>query len=97
MDSAPYRADDSELSFELFGVGRVRKVIVEMRALVIDDEPQVRKFVATVLTSEGWQVQEADTAERAFDMLRDTRWSLVFCDVMLGGADGFCRTPKVFG
>jgi two-component system response regulator AtoC len=61
----------------------------EMQALVIDDEPQVRKFVATVLLAEGWHVQEADTAERAFDMLRETRWSLVFCDVMLGGADGF--------
>ena len=61
----------------------------EMQALVIDDEPQVREFVATVLRTDGWQVQEADTAERAFDMLRETRWSLVFCDVMLGGADGF--------
>lgn len=61
----------------------------EIQALVIDDEPQVRKFVATVLLAEGWHVQEAATAERAFEMLRDTRWSLVFCDVMLGGADGF--------
>ena len=60
-----------------------------MNALVIDDEPLVRKFVATVLTEEGWTVQEADTAESAFELLRETRWALVFCDVMLGGLDGF--------
>lgn len=61
----------------------------EMQALVIDDEPQVREFVASVLRSDGWHVQEAANAESAFEMLNDNQWSLVFCDVMLGGADGF--------
>lgn len=61
----------------------------DMQALVIDDEPQVRAYVAAVLQSEGWQVQEAGAAEDAFDLLSQTRWSLVFCDVMLGGVDGF--------
>jgi DNA-binding NtrC family response regulator len=31
----------------------------------------------------------AETGERAFELLKEQRWSLVFCDVMLGGADGF--------
>lgn len=61
----------------------------ERQALVIDDEPAVRDFVAEVLRSDGWHVSEAETAERAFEMLRERPWSLVFCDVMLGGADGF--------
>ncbi len=61
----------------------------EMQALVIDDEQQIREFVANVLRSDGWDVQEADNAERAFEMLHGNQWSLVFCDVMLGGADGF--------
>ena len=60
-----------------------------MQALVIDDDPQVRGFVSRVLQDEGWQVTEADSAETAFDMLRDQKWSTVFCDVVLGGADGF--------
>jgi two-component system, NtrC family, response regulator AtoC len=60
-----------------------------MKALVVDDEPAVRDFVTEVLQADGWEVSEAETAERAFEMLRDHRWSLVFCDVMLGGADGF--------
>jgi two-component system response regulator AtoC len=61
----------------------------KMQALVIDDEPQVRSFVSTVLRAEGWNVSEVETAECAFEMLNGNRWSLVFCDVMLGDASGF--------
>jgi len=60
-----------------------------LRALVVDDEPGVRRFVAEVLREEGWEVGEAETAERAFELMRTRRWSLVFCDVVLGGADGY--------
>lgn len=64
-------------------------VAAARKALVIDDERGIREFVGTVLREEGWDVSEAETAERAFDMLHESRWTLVFCDVMLGGADGF--------
>ncbi len=57
-------------------------------ALVIDDEPQVRSFISLVL-SKDWEVSEAESAERAFEMLREREWGLVVCDVMLGGEDGF--------
>ncbi len=60
-----------------------------MQALVIDDEPQVRRFVSVVLQEEGWNISEADSAERAFEMLHDRDWAVVFCDVHLGGANGF--------
>ena len=60
-----------------------------LRALVIDDEPGVRRFVAEVLREEGWEVGEAETAERAFEMMSERGWALVFCDVVLGGADGY--------
>jgi DNA-binding NtrC family response regulator len=62
---------------------------MSIQALVIDDEAQVRKFVRQVLEDEGWEVSEAESAEHAFEMLRDKQWSVVFCDVMMGGADGF--------
>src|SRR2546421_2849328 len=61
----------------------------KLQALVIDDDRQVREFVATVLRDDGWSVAEAETAERAYEMLEERPWSLVFCDVMLGGEDGF--------
>jgi len=58
-------------------------------ALVIDDEEPVRNFVCTVLEADGWTVSRAASAEEAFELLSEGNWSVVFCDVMLGGADGF--------
>ncbi|HEX8708240.1 MAG TPA: sigma-54 dependent transcriptional regulator [Pyrinomonadaceae bacterium] len=64
-----------------------------MKALVIDDEDLIRDNVAEALRSEGWDVGEAESAERAFEMLEEDRWALVFCDVKLGrgraNQDGF--------
>src|SRR6266496_2255421 len=62
---------------------------MSMHALVIDDEVQVRKFVAQALEEDGWEVSEAESAEDAFAMLRERQWAAVFCDVMMGGANGF--------
>ena len=60
-----------------------------MQALVIDDDPQMRKFISEVLRDEGWELTEAASAEQAFELIREREWSVVFCDVILGGADGF--------
>src|SRR5437870_11946431 len=65
------------------------RIMNQFQALVIDDEPQVREFVSTILTNDGWQVAQSESAEEAFNMLNDEAWSVVFCDVMLGGADGY--------
>jgi len=59
------------------------------QALVIDDEEQVRQFVAEVLRGEGWNVAQSPSAEDAFARMDEELWSVVFCDVVLGGADGF--------
>lgn len=61
----------------------------ELHALVIDDEQPVRDFVATVLRADGWQVTQSSSAEEAFEMSHNSTWAVVFCDVMLGGANGF--------
>jgi two-component system response regulator AtoC len=60
-----------------------------MYALVIDDDDQVRRFLHTVLHEAGWEVTEAGSAERAFELLHEHDWSLVLCDVVLGDANGF--------
>ncbi len=60
-----------------------------LNALVIDDEQSVRDFVCTVLEQDGWIVSRASSAEEAFGMLKTEIWPVVFCDVLLGGADGF--------
>lgn len=45
--------------------------------------------MAEVLRTDGWQVSEAGTADEAFALLHDQPWTLVFCDVVLGGTDGY--------
>lgn len=59
------------------------------QALVIDDEHCVREFVSDVLREEGWKVSESPSAEDAFERLHEAPWSVVFCDVILGGANGY--------
>lgn len=61
----------------------------ELHALAIDDEPDITNLVAEVLRREGWKVTEAASAEEAFKILHTKNWGAVFCDVRLGGADGF--------
>ncbi|HEY0005630.1 MAG TPA: sigma-54 dependent transcriptional regulator [Pyrinomonadaceae bacterium] len=61
-----------------------------MKALVVDDEAPIRDIVTEVLRGDGWEVREAESAQRAFELLREDEWSLVFCDVRLGGKqDGY--------
>lgn len=61
----------------------------DLYALVIDDEPLVSTFVSEVLSDDGWHVSQARSAEEAFKKLAERQWLLVFCDVMLDGADGY--------
>jgi DNA-binding NtrC family response regulator len=68
---------------------KVSSMSKNMQALVIDDEAGVRCFVADVLREDGWIVCEAETAELAYERLHERHWSLVFCDVVLSGEDGY--------
>ncbi len=67
----------------------VSNVKKDLYALVIDDDPQVSGFVTEVLRTEGWNVTEAGTAEQAFAIMSEKKWLVVFCDVVLGGTDGY--------
>ena len=62
-----------------------------MKALVVDDNELVRGNVAELLRGDGWEVSEAESAARAFELLGGESWSLVFCDVKLsdGGDEGY--------
>jgi len=59
-----------------------------MHALIIDDEPQVRRLVATVFRQDGWNVCEAESADAAFEIMQERDWSMVVCDINLGDTDG---------
>src|ERR1051326_1902275 len=60
-----------------------------LKALVVDDDDLIRSNVAEVLSNEGWDVTEAESAERALGLLRGEAWSLVFCGVKLSGNNDY--------
>jgi two-component system response regulator AtoC len=60
-----------------------------LRALVVDDEPQICALVGEILRTDGWNVSEVHSFSDCMDVLGRSAWDLVFCDVMLGEADGY--------
>jgi two-component system KDP operon response regulator KdpE len=56
--------------------------------LVVDDEPQMRKFVRLALTSHGYRVLEADTARAAIQQAVSYVPDIVLLDLGLPDADG---------
>jgi two-component system, OmpR family, KDP operon response regulator KdpE len=63
------------------------------RILVVDDEPQIRRVLRTVLVAGGYTVQEVRSGEEALEKLREERPDLAIVDINLPGMSGFevCR------
>ena len=59
-----------------------------MRALVVDDEPQIRRALALTLAARGYEVFQAETGEQALDAVARHRPAIVLLDLGLPGMDG---------
>src|ERR1700752_1118972 len=59
-----------------------------LTALVIEDEPQIRRFVRITLEGEGWQVHEAGTFRQGLIDAGPRRPDLVVLDLGLPDGDG---------
>ena len=57
-------------------------------AVVIEDEPQIRRFVRAALEAEGWQVFEADSAKRGLTEAGTRKPDLLVLDLGLPDGDG---------
>ena len=57
-------------------------------AVVIEDEPQIRRFVRAALEAEGWQVHEADTLKRGLTEAGTRKPDLLILDLGLPDGDG---------
>jgi two-component system response regulator QseB len=57
-------------------------------AILIEDEPQIRRFVRSALEAEGWQVVEAGTAQRGLADAGTRKPDLVVLDLGLPDGDG---------
>lgn len=58
------------------------------RVLVVDDEPQIRRALATNLRARGYTVDLAEDGERALALAADHHPDLVILDLGLPGIDG---------
>jgi two-component system KDP operon response regulator KdpE len=57
-------------------------------ALLIEDEPQIRRFVRTALEGEGWQIFESETMQRGLIDAGTRKPDLVILDLGLPDGDG---------
>ena len=66
-------------------------------AVVIEDEPQIRRFVRAALEAEGWQVHEAETAQRGLTEAGTRKPDLLVLDLGLPDGDGLDLIRDVRG
>src|SRR5262245_47118823 len=59
-----------------------------LTALVIEDEPQIRRFVRLTLEDEGWQVHETGTCKQGLIDAGTRRPDLLVLDLGLPDGDG---------
>ncbi len=59
-----------------------------VRALVVDDEPQLADLLSMALRFEGWQVRSAGDGAAAVEAAHELRPDVVVLDVMLPDVDG---------
>jgi two-component system KDP operon response regulator KdpE len=61
--------------------------------LIVDDEPQIRRVLLTILTSQGYSVIEAKTGDEALEKIRCEHPDLILLDVNMPGRSGIetCR------
>ena len=65
--------------------------------LVVDDEPEIREFVAEVLREAGFRILAAGTGEEAVALAQAHRPALVLLDVMMPEMDGYTALTRLRG
>ncbi|HVO31966.1 MAG TPA: response regulator, partial [bacterium] len=63
--------------------------------LVVEDEPQMRRFLRTTLAGNGYTVREAATAEEALRLAASWNPELVLLDLGLPDLDGLEFTRRL--
>lgn len=63
--------------------------------LIIDDSPTEAEIVRTMLSSEGYEVLWADTADKGIRMAIERMPDVILMDVVMPGMSGFQATRKL--
>jgi DNA-binding response OmpR family regulator len=64
--------------------------------LAVEDDERIRTAVRLALEDEGWDVDEAESGEKALEIFGSGPFDVVLIDLMLPGIDGFelCRSLR---
>jgi two-component system, OmpR family, KDP operon response regulator KdpE len=63
--------------------------------LIVEDEPQMRRFIRATLTSHGYRLLEAGTAAEAMTLTRSHNPELLLLDLGLPDGDGVALTRRI--
>ena len=63
--------------------------------LYVEDNPDNRMLVRRILGAEGYTVHEADSATKAFEVLKTLRPDLILMDINMPEMDGYTLTARI--
>jgi CheY-like chemotaxis protein len=69
--------------------------VLGMRVLIVDDEPAMRKMIATVLRGAGASVVTTGSAAEAFDQLSENSFDVLVSDIAMPAEDGHSLARRV--
>lgn len=68
---------------------RERSRQAQYRALIVEDDPAIRRLVEKILTRNHIAIETANDGRIAIDKLRNNRYSVIILDLMIPEANGF--------
>ncbi|HEU4408414.1 MAG TPA: response regulator [Polyangiaceae bacterium] len=74
---------------------RAARPLEGLRVLVVDDEPDVRELIETILSTRGAAVTTAESAPEGLELLRAERPDVLVSDISMPGEDGYSLLRKV--
>jgi two-component system, OmpR family, response regulator ResD len=69
--------------------------MTEKKILVVDDEPIILQMIQLYLNENGYQYDLADSAAKAFELLKTNKYALVISDVMMPKMNGFEMIDRI--
>ena len=70
-------------------------MVTVKKILIIEDQPQMRRNLLTVLELEGYQPLAADNGRAGLELARREKPDLILCDVMMPEMDGYAVLEKL--
>jgi DNA-binding response OmpR family regulator len=65
------------------------------KILIVDDDPSIRRLVATMLAAEGYSIEHAVNGEEGFDIARSWTPDLVITDILMDQMDGWTLVKRL--